>query len=91
MFIYTQLSAPNGFAKFGWQIRAICHKENEKSGSQSRVPQAIATEIFVRPDADHTAIISHMYVQHTNLNPSYLLSAIFIFMYTPCLQTNMRK
>ena len=51
----------------------------------------IATEIFVRPDADHTAIISHMYVQHTNLNPSYLLSAIFIFMYTPCWQTNMRK
>ena len=39
-FGYTQLSAPNGFAKSGWQIRAICHKENEKSGSQSRVPQA---------------------------------------------------
>ena len=38
-FIYTQLTAPKGFAKFGWQIRAICHKENEKSGCQTRVRQ----------------------------------------------------
>ena len=30
----------------------------------------IATEIFVRPDAELTAMISHMNVRHTNLNPS---------------------
>ena len=74
-FIYTQLSAPKGFAKFGWKIRAIGHKENEKSGCQTRVRQAmyydyVATEIFVRPDSDQTEIISLMYEQHTNLNPS---------------------
>ena len=39
--IYTQLSAPKGFAKFGWQIRAIGHKENEKSVCQTRVRQAM--------------------------------------------------
>ena len=30
----------------------------------------VATEIFVRPDSDQTEIISLMYEQHTNLNPS---------------------
>ena len=30
----------------------------------------IATEIFVRSDLDRTAMISHINVQHTNLNPS---------------------
>ena len=30
----------------------------------------IATEIFVRPEAELTAIISHRNVRHTNLNPS---------------------
>ena len=30
MFIFTRLSAPEKFAKFGWQTRAISHKENEK-------------------------------------------------------------
>ena len=40
-FSYTQLSAPKGFAKFGWQIRAIGHKENDQSGCQTRVRQAM--------------------------------------------------
>ena len=52
MFIYTRLSAPKRFAKFGWQTRAICHKEYEKSGCQTSPTDCIATEIFVRPDAD---------------------------------------
>ena len=31
MFIYTRISAPKRFAKFGWQTRTICHKVNEKA------------------------------------------------------------
>ena len=70
MIIYTRLSAPTRFAKVGWQTRAICHKENEKGSCQTRPTDCVATEIFVRPVNAQTAIISHMYVQYTNLNPS---------------------
>ena len=44
-------------------------------------------EIFVRHDADRTAMISLINVQHTNLNPS----DIFISIYAPYWQTIMRN
>ena len=47
------------FAKFGWRIRMLCHKKIEKSACQTRVRQ-IATEMFVRPDAELMARISHL-------------------------------
>ena len=70
MFIYTRLSAPKRFAKFGCQTRTICHKENEKKRLPNSSPtDYMATEIFVRPV---TAMISHRNVRHTILNPSEL-------------------
>ena len=64
--LYTTLVLQRGFAKFGWQIRSDLSQRKWKK----QLPNWSPTEIFVRPDADQTAIISHMYVQHTNLNPS---------------------
>ena len=49
----------------GWFQRLIWSFQANSSPSDY-----IAMEIFVRPDAYRTAMISHMNVQHTNLNPS---------------------
>ena len=46
--------------------KAVARLESDRLCTESDV----ATEIFVRPDSDQTEIISLMYEQHTNLNPS---------------------
>ena len=52
------------------KIERYVTKKIKKRLPNSIPTDYIAIEIFVRPDADQTAINSHMYVQHTNLNPS---------------------
>ena len=86
MFIYTRLSAQKRFANSN-----DSSQRNEKEWFTNSSPtDYIATDIFVRPV---TAMISHRNVRHTctNLNPSKLLSAIFISIYTPFWETIMRK
>ena len=48
MFKHTRSSAPNIFAKFGWQIQTFCHKKMKKIGCQTRVRQTIVGCIWMR-------------------------------------------
>ena len=60
----------------------VSSQKNEKSGCQTRVRQTIATEIFVRPDAELTASIFH---ECATYQPKSILIAfchLYFYVYT---------
>ena len=59
-----------GLPSLNGKLERFVTKKIKKSGCHSSPTDYIATEIFVRPDAELTAMISRMHVRHKNLNQS---------------------